>query len=164
MPMLARDPKSAWGRSTELRDWIYDAVEDACRKLEVEAMVNKSIDFVFPAWVSLEAWLPAGPQGAAYRRFCTFQIDPKPHSRYDFEVRIDCTRDGKKKHYGPYAPQAANNVSEWVRYTLDKGPRPSKYALRLRKFPWQFWFLKNKITGLGYDNLRIAGKASLAAA
>jgi hypothetical protein len=164
MPILARDPKSPWARSMELRDWVYDAVEQACQQLNVDALVNKSIDFVFPAWVSLEAWLPAGTPGATFRRFCAFLIDPKPHSRNEFELRIKCERDGIMKQYGPYAPQATSGVAEWVRYMLDQGSRPSKYAHRIRKFPWEFWFSHNEVTGLGYDPLKIAGSVGLAAA
>src|SRR5436190_17926341 len=145
MPILARDPKSAWGRATELRDWIYEAVESTCRNLDIEALVNKSIDFRFPAWVSLEAWLPAGGPGATHRRYCTFLIEPKPHSQSEFELHIECTRDDKKEMYGPYAPEAANHIAEWVSYMLDKAPEPDKSRFRLRKLWWELWYPANKI-------------------
>ena len=79
MPILVRDPRSPWAKSAELRDWIYQKVEEACEGVGIEALVNKANDFIYPAWVSLEAWLPAGSLGATHRLFCTISIDPKPH-------------------------------------------------------------------------------------
>lgn len=83
-----------------LRDRLYEAVEATCRELNISALVNKSADFVYPAWISLEAWQPAGP-GATHRVFSSFEITPKPHSKYEFEMSIHWTRDGKKKNGAP---------------------------------------------------------------
>jgi hypothetical protein len=162
LPFLARDAQSAWSRSMDLRDTIYDSVEKTCGRLNVEALVFKSRDFEYPAWVSLEAWLPAGAHGAAYRRFCTFLIDPKPHAKYEFELRIECTRDGVKKTYGPFSPQGASTVSDWASYMIDQGPRPSASASRIRISPLQFWYLENKVEGLNRDFLRVAIGVSFA--
>ncbi|MFL6798059.1 MAG: hypothetical protein ACJ8F3_11670 [Xanthobacteraceae bacterium] len=163
LPILTRDQTSAWGRATELRDWVYEAVEGACRNLDIEALVQKSIDLRFPAWVSLEAWLPAGAPGATRRRFCVFYIDPKPHAQFEFELRIECSRDDKKELYGPYAPEAAKEVAQWVSYMLDKGPEPNKRRLRLRKLSWELWYPANRISRFRYDALTVAGYAGLAA-
>ena len=164
MPILTRDPKSGWARSTEVRDRVYEDVENTCQQLGVDALVNKSTDFAFPAWVSIEAWLPAGTPGATYRRFCVFYIDPKPHFRFPFELRIECSRDEEKKAYGPFTPQKTNSVGEWVKYTLDQGAKPNKMTSRIRKFPWQFWYPKNEVTGLGYDFINLGRNAGVVVA
>jgi hypothetical protein len=161
MPFLQRDSDSVWARSAALRDKIYEAVESTCRELNIELLINKSIDFVYPAWVSLEAWLPTGAPGATYRLWCTFQIVPRPYSRFEFEVTISWVRDGKKKTYGPYSPLAATDVAQWVRYLLDKGAKPKTRRHRLRKLPWQIWYPKNKVTRLGRDFLGLAAAAGI---
>lgn len=161
MPILTRDPKSVWAKSAQVRNWIYDKVEESCNNLGIEALVNKSNDFVYPAWVSLEAWLPAGAPGATHRLFCTFSIDPKPHSQFEFELTVRCDRDGKRKIYGPYQPVAGNHVDEWVRYILDKAGKPSINRLRIRKHPWQLWYPKNKAPRIGYDFIAMGGVVGL---
>jgi hypothetical protein len=164
MPILARDPKSAWAKSAQIRDWIYEKVEEACHNLAIETLVNKSNDFVYPAWVSLEAWLPAGAPGATHRLFCTFSIDPKPHSQFEFELTVRYDRDGKRKIYGPYEPLAGNHVDEWVRYVLDKGTKPNTTRLRIRRYRWQFWYPKNKVPRIGYDFIAMGVGAGIALA
>jgi hypothetical protein len=151
MPLLARNPKSVWARSAELRDYVYAKVEDGCRDAGTQALVNKSRDIVYPAWVSLEAWLPAGAPGATRRRFLTITIDPKPYMTFEYELTIRCNRDGEIKIYGPYEPHAADSARAWASYMLDHGPEPSKTAFRLRKLPWEFWYPRNKVTRLSYD-------------
>jgi hypothetical protein len=144
-----------------LRDKIYETVESTCREVNIQLLINKSIDFTYPAWVSLEAWLPIGVQGATHRLFCTFSIAPRPYSRFEFEVTISWERDGKKKIYGPYSPLAATDVAQWVRYLLDKGPKPNTTRLRIRKSSWQIWYPNNTVRGLGWDMLGLAAAAGI---
>jgi hypothetical protein len=151
MPFLRRDAKSVWTRAADLRDQMYDTLAATCHELNIVALVNKSIDFVYPAWVSLEAWLPASGPEATYRMFASFQITPKPHSRYEFEVKVQWERDGKKKSKGPFMQMGDAAVAEWARFLLEKGPKPKTRKYRVRVFPWQLWYPKNKVTGLGYN-------------
>jgi hypothetical protein len=159
MPFLRRDADSVWTRAADLRDRSYEAVESTCHELNIAALINKSIEFTYPAWVSLEAWLPAGAPGATYRMFSSFQIAPKPHSLYEFEVTIRCERDGKKKSYGPFQPLANTDVAEWTRFIFDKAKKPPSRGLRLRAYSWQFWYPKNNVTGLSSDLLSIGSGA-----
>src|SRR5947209_7899326 len=133
LPFLPRDAESVWSRAADLRDNIYKAAEAACRQLEIDALVNKSIDLVYPAWVSVEAWLPAGSPGATYRVFGTFSIEPKPHSKFEFEVTIGSERGERQKRYGPYKPLSGSEVEAWSTYILDRGPRPPLGPSRIRK-------------------------------
>jgi hypothetical protein len=155
MPFLHRDTDSVWTRALDLRDSIYKAIESTCRDSGIVTLINKSIDFAYPAWVSLEAWLPADAPGATYRIFSTFQIAPKPHSIYEFEVTIRHERDGRKKSYGPFRPLADADVADWTKFFLDKVGKPASRKLRLRAHAWQFWYPKNKVTGLSLDALSI---------
>jgi hypothetical protein len=161
MPFMARNPRSVWARSAELRDYIYEAVESACRSSGMQALVNKSRDIVYPAWVSLEAWLPAGAPGATRRRFCTISINPKPYMKFEFELTIRCDRDGRIRTYGPFGPRAAEHVAQWVSYMLDKGPIPSRHQNRLQAFPWEFWYDRNKVTRLSYDLVGMIGTGGI---
>lgn len=161
MPFLRRDTHSVWMRAADLRDRIYNVVETTCREQNISALVNKSIDFVYPAWVSLEVWLPAGAPDATHRMFASFQITPKPHSQYEFELTIQWERDGKKKSKGPLTPMEDRNIAEWTRFFLEKRPQPSLRSYRLRAFPWQLWYPKNKVIGLGRDVLIIGSGAAL---
>ena len=71
-------------------------------------------------------------------------------------------RDGKKKAYGPYAPMIGSNsfpVDGWIRFVLDKGPKPNTSRLRLRKYRWQLWYPKNRLPRLGYDFVGIGRRA-----
>ena len=164
MPLLARDPDSVWARSAILRDQTYGSVETACRELGVEALVNKSIDFVYPAWVSIEAWLPAGAPGATHRLFGTFTIVPKPYSRFEFEMKVTCDRDGKKGTFGPFRPLEPDDIRDWVRYVLRGKKRPKSRKRRLRQFVWQVWYPANKLTRLGTDLLGVLAALSFVAA
>jgi hypothetical protein len=138
-------------------------VEGTCRKLGLEALVNKSIDFVYPAWVSIEAWLPAGAPGATYRVFGTFTIEPMPYSRFEFQVTIGVERGERKKKYGPYQPLAAADVGAWTTHILDQGPRPPRGHARIRKFPWELYYPKNKVLRLRRDPVALFTTAAFIA-
>jgi hypothetical protein len=161
MPFLPRDVDSIWVRAATLRDEFYVAVESACRELKIAALVNKSVDFVYPSWVSIEAWLPTDAPSAAHRQFCTFYIEPVPYARFEFVVTIKHTQSGKEKTYGPGIPPSADQVGQWMRYILNKGPKPDMTLLRGEKKPWQLWRPKNTIERLGRDGLRTGGLAAL---
>jgi hypothetical protein len=163
-PFLARDPRSVWARATEMRDLIYDAVAVTCKELRMKTLVNRSSDFSYPAWVSLEAWLVTDVPDAVQRRFCVFAIRPMPYSRFEFEITINCERDGERGSYGPYEPEVAKCVPEWVKYILDKGQRPDTIRFRIRKFSWQFWYSKNVVVRLSPDLLALVANISIVAA
>ena len=128
MPLLQRDPSNIWARAAEMRDDIYSMVEASCRDLGIKALVNKSIDFVYPAWVSLEAWFPTGSPGATRRCFGTILIEPKPYSKYEFEVTIQSDRSGKKEQFGPFAPLSQADIAAWVRYFFVRTAQPQSQS------------------------------------
>lgn len=163
MPFLQRNPNNVWMRATNLRDILYQVVETACTESKIKALVNRSIDFTYPAWVSLETWLPAGAPGATHRHFCSFSIAPKPYSRFEFEITVFCRRDGKEGTFGPYSRLTTSKVAEWTQYMLDAKPKPATGEDRIRKHAWQFWLPKNKIVGLGGDSLIYGANTALVA-
>jgi hypothetical protein len=163
LPFLQRDVESIWTRAATVRDEFYTAVESTCREVGIEALVSKSIDFVYPAWVSIEAWLPAGAPAATHRRFCSFSIEPKPYAQFEFEVTIAFTCDGKEKKYGPCIPPAAADIAQWTRHVLGKGPLPAVQRLRNPLIKWQFWYPKNEVARLGSDPLATGGTIAFVA-
>src|SRR5580658_4338360 len=88
LPFLQRDAESIWTRAMVVRDTFYASIEATCRELGIEALVRKSPDFHYPAWVLLEAWLPAAAPDATHRVFCTFSIQPKPYAQFEFEITV----------------------------------------------------------------------------
>lgn len=162
MPFLHRDADSVWTRALDLRDSICKAVESTCRDLGIAALINKSIDFSYPAWVSLEAWLPADAPGATHRVFAVFQITPKPHALYEYELTVNHERDGREKSYGPFRPFTDADVAEWTKFFLDGAKKPTSRKLRLRARTWQIWYPKNKVTGLNMDVLSIGSGVLIA--
>ena len=163
LPFLQRDAESIWTRAMAVRDTFYASIEATCRDLGIEALVRKSPDFNYPAWVSLEAWLPAAAPDATHRVFCYFSIQPKPYAQFEFEITVACTRNGKEKKYGPCRPPPEFDVVPWARYLLDRGPLPGVARLRNPLMGWQFWLPKNEVPRLGRDTLGIVGKAALVA-
>jgi hypothetical protein len=163
LPFLQRDAESIWTRAMVVRDTFYALIEATYRELGIEALVRKSPDFHYPAWVSLEAWLPAAAPDATHRVFCTFSIQPKPYAQFEFEITVACTRNGKEKKYGPCRPPPEFDVVPWARYLLDRGPLPGVARLRNPLMGWQFWLPKNEVPRLGRDTLGIVGKAALVA-
>jgi hypothetical protein len=115
-----------------------------------------------PLWHGPARYVGLGRRTAAAKVGRTFQIAPKPHSLYEFEVTIRHERDGRKKSYGPFRPLANADVAEWTKFFLDKAGKPAARKLRLRAHAWQFWYPKNKVTGLSLDALSVGAGVLIA--
>jgi hypothetical protein len=132
-PIRPTSKETPWDHALALRDQFAAEVRETLNQLELEAAVFVSPSGSYPPWVHLQAWLPDKSEtrvGAASRERAglVFTIDAKPYYEHDIVVTADLVR-GKTKIKVENRPDfPIRYVSEWVRYALDCGPKPSNYT------------------------------------
>jgi hypothetical protein len=131
-PVRPTSDQTPWDRALALRDQFAAEVRKTLEREKLDAAVFVSPNGAYPPWVHLQAWLPGKSKtalGATSRERAglVFTIDAKPYHEHDIVITADLAR-GKTKIKAPQWPHfPIRNVSEWVLYTLDRGPKPTNY-------------------------------------
>ena len=154
-PYPSRTSDSVWSRASSVRDSIYARFTDVCASEHMDTLVHKSLDFEYPAWVLLEAWLPLEGSATTDRVRLLIEIEPRPQSTYEFVYTIRCLVHGRERIYGPYHEVGDEMVGEWVKYVLGRAQRPPIRQNRLRGLTHQIWYPRNKILGITRDPLTL---------
>lgn len=127
-----------WDQALAIRDQFAAEVRNTLAQEKLRAAVFVSPNGNFPPWVSLEAWLPtkSKTQGeeSRERASLSFVIDPKPYHEHPTVVTANLRRGRTAigvKERPDFPPRY---VAQWVRYALDRGPKPSNYTPKLDAF------------------------------
>lgn len=153
-PFPERTDSNVWARCCDVRDRYYDSIAGASDRYGVDALIEKSLDFEFPAWVKLSAWLPVG-DGATRRVSLTVTIVPMPHHDYEFEIAVQHIRGPRSGSKGVFHRLDDEQIDGWVRFVLVEGAkRPSISRHRLRRYRIDLWRPRNRVAGLGRDYVR----------
>ena len=126
-----------WGEAAAERDACHDAIRQALAERRIEALVTRSANGIYPAWVKVEAWLPqaAGAGSSADPRLRTtldLSFAVKPYREHPVTTSA-VARIGQRAIAVAERPNfTADNAVEWVLYTLGAGPKPR--AARISDF------------------------------
>ncbi len=156
-PYPPRSPDSAWSKAADNRDLLYDALAAVCRDLGIDALVHRSLDFQYPSWVLLKAWLPVEGRGSSDRVELEIQITPRPYFRFECEYSVRYRTRDRERKFGPLSQFGVADLQAWARFALGHGPRPRRRN-RLRIRPYQIWRARNRVLRLRRDPmLTLAG-------
>jgi hypothetical protein len=118
-----------WELTSEARDRIARTIKTALTQQQAAALVLKSENGVYPAWVSLEAWVTHKEKN--FRRKIEITIDHRPYNRHPviYTVRVD-----DRQTFRGLTQLDERQITEWTRYALCRGPKPASIAGPLSRF------------------------------
>lgn len=157
-PILERRPDSIWARVEQSRDAICDALRKASENEGFDALVIKSPQFVQPAWVKLECWIPKIPElgrAVTERGSVVVTIEAKEFHRYELEYSVELHDRGWSKTYRRLRDFNLSHVAQVVRFLMVRGPKPELADLQLRVKPSEIWKPVNKVNVLSTDWLQL---------
>jgi hypothetical protein len=157
-PILERKRDSIWARVEQSRDAICDALREACENEGFDALVVKSPQFVQPAWVKLECWIPKNPglgRAVTERGSVLVTIAAKEFHRYELEYTVELHDRGWSKTYRRLSRFDLAYAVEIVRFLLIRDPKPELAHLQLRDKPSEIWKAANKVNVLRTDWLQM---------
>jgi hypothetical protein len=82
-PILRRDEGVIWAKIEQERDRLYQMLQKACEKFELDAHVLRSAPYEYPAKVTFECWAPRGHALVTERSSLVITINPAPFCRFD---------------------------------------------------------------------------------
>jgi hypothetical protein len=132
LPIMERRDASIWEEAEQRRDALFAAFEDECRERGYEAAVLKSRQFEQPAWVSIEAWVPSGDDGATRRRFATIKIFAKAFHKHKFEYTVALGDGEWTRTHGAQRTFERDDLSDVVAFVLGATSKPPKYKVTWR--------------------------------
>ena len=122
-----------WATAVIRRDELAAAIREALQREKIEAAVFLSAIGNYPPWVRLEAWLPpAGPSkasaGERERATLEIAISAKPYHEHATVVSAKAVRGSKEIAVTDRPEFNAREASEWTRFALGRGKKPSNYT------------------------------------
>ena len=118
-----------WGVAAGQRNACYDAIQRTLADRGIDALVTRSANGIYPAWVKVEAWLPqtSGVNTAADARLRTtleLSFEVRPYREYPVTTSA-VARIGRRSVAVAERPNfTASDAVMWVLYTLGAGRKP----------------------------------------
>ncbi len=147
-----------WSKINQAREEIYQAFSSACQSSAVQAKVLKSDDYVHPAAVKFECWIPQYDRLLTERAMVLVTFEPKPFHRYEVEYRVEIDNRGHKKNYPNLLGLDPGVAAAIVSSLLHGKSVPSLNRYRARRVWFQFWRPHNKVEALKPDLAMIANQ------
>jgi len=150
-PILARRDSTQWSVADDIHDKLFDQTKAACVQMGIIAAVLKSAAYQAKPWVLFEAWIPIG--SATQRVHFKIEIDPKLYHKYEVEYKVEMSRGGATKTYGPLA--RLPDATALVAYLIDRGKKPPFRAIA--KSAIVFWKERpNRVVGIRKNWIALA--------
>ncbi len=159
-PILPRCETGVWSKIRASRDQIFEAFQQSCQAAAVEAKVLRSDEFVHPAWVKFECWIPQQEPLLTERAMVLVTFEPKPFHRYEIEYQVEIDNRGCKKKYASLLALDHAIAAGIVGHLLQGSPLPPLKSWCARQFVWQFWRRGNKVDAIKQD-LALVGTTML---
>jgi hypothetical protein len=161
LPVLERRSDSIWAEAERRRDEIYAALQEVCRERGFNPALLKSNEFVQPAWVSIEAWIPRNARDITKRRFASITIQATEFHRFKFEYTVEI-RDGDwKKTFSRLRDFDRSHAALVAEFVLGNGRKPALARLELRDHALKLWKPKNRVNSLTSDAISVAARVLL---
>lgn len=118
-----------WRDAAALRNSCHDAVRRALAERTIEALVTRSANGIYPAWVKVEAWLPQASGAGAFadprlRTTLELSFAVRPYREYPVTTSA-VARIGRRTVAIADRPNfTADDAVDWVLYTLGAGAKP----------------------------------------
>ena len=118
-----------WGAAATQRNACYDAIRQVLAERGLDALVTRSANGIYPAWVKVEAWLPqksAAGASADPRLRTTLELtfEVKPYRQYAVATSA-VVRFGKRAVAVAERPNfTISDAVAWVLYALGTGGKP----------------------------------------
>ncbi len=126
-PVHRVSDETIWGKAAERRNACHDAIRQALAERRIEALVTRSANGIYPAWVKVEAWLPQAAGAAADPRLRTtleLSFAVKPYREYPVTTSA-VARIGRRAVAVAERPNfTADDAVAWVLFTLGAGRKP----------------------------------------
>ena len=124
-----------WGAAAGVRNACYDAIQRTLADRGIEALVTRSANGIYPAWVKVEAWLPqnsAANTAADPRLRATLELSfaVRPYREYPVTTSA-IARIGRRSVAVAERPNfTASDAVLWLLYMLGAGrkPRPARIS------------------------------------
>ncbi len=116
-----------WGEAASQRDACYDAIRQTLAERGIEALVTRSANGIYPAWVRVEAWLPQkSGAGADPRLRTTLELSfaVRPYREHPVTTSA-VARIGRRAIAVADRPNfTSGDAVVWVLYALGIGGKP----------------------------------------
>lgn len=160
-PILERSVANVWERVAERRSKLREAVEQECRKSNIEALVLESHPYVHPAWVKFECWMPVTDRTLTRRSSMTATIASVPYHEFDAVCKVEWTVQGSSGAVDQIHSFGPREIEQIIPLLVAERGRSKQIARLLRKRQLrqnslEFWRPKNKITVFRTDWLKTA--------
>ncbi len=124
-----------WGEAAAQRNACYDAIQLTLADRGIEALVTRSANGIYPAWVRVEAWLPQKSRAGADPRLRTtldLSFAVRPYREHPVTTSA-VARIGRRTAAVADRPNfTTGDAIVWALYTLGTGRKPP--AARISDF------------------------------
>ncbi|NEJ01294.1 hypothetical protein [Rhizobium ruizarguesonis] len=94
-PFLQVSSGQIWTRCRAQRDECYNALVDALNQANIQAQIIRSEDWMFPAWIDCDVWMPSDTFGATRRFNAKISFTIRPHVMHDIFVEGTLARNDR---------------------------------------------------------------------
>ena len=144
-----------WGVAAGQRNACYDAIQRTLADRGIDALVTRSANGIYPAWVKVEAWMPQTSGGnavadARLRTTLELSFEVRPYREYPVTTSA-VARIGRRSIAVAERPNfTASDAVMWVLYTLGAGRKPR--AARISDFLANVFLAIIPFARTGYAN------------
>jgi hypothetical protein len=116
-------------QAVALRDRFAAAMMAVLDQEKVRATLLKSEPGNYPAWVRLEAWIPAWPGSPSRHERCELEliVETRPFNRQVLACGARLARGKRTIAVAERSRFSEHDVEEWTRHAIGRGPVPSSY-------------------------------------
>jgi hypothetical protein len=144
-PILHPYAGSVWRRSNDVRDAIYDQMQEIALSCGLKVLVNRSPDFVYPNWVSMVAWLPTEAAEITRRVSLVLELHIVPYHRFEITYLMRVMKNEKPKVMKFMTSVDEAFLRRWMLYLLKDGRRPAWRHRKIRAWPLAVWMPANTL-------------------
>jgi len=131
-PFFRSASETIWERAETTRDVFAAAIQEAADQANYDILLHKSERGTYPAWLTVEAWLPVEGFDSAHdprqRSKLMISIDTRAYNQFQLVVSATATRGKKTISISERPSFSRNDALEWAEYVLGRRGKPSNYT------------------------------------
>jgi hypothetical protein len=123
-----------WGEAALLRNASYESIKRALADRQIDALVTKAPNGIYPTWVKVEAWLPEKPANnpSTDRRLRTsleLRFEVKPYREQSVTTSAVAQIGRRSIAIADRPAFTADDAAEWALYAVGKARKPRQASI-----------------------------------
>ena len=159
--VIPRNATNSYTCAEELRDQLYQNVEDVSQKSGVTAVGYKSHAHSGTVWLRFDYLLPQDTENISLRASLKITVERFDYHRFEHTLTLEIVHGTKTKKKVGFIELVERDLEALTDYVRLGRTFPKLYSRRVRRWPFQLWLPRNKVAKLHPDWLLIGMAAGI---